>query len=180
MRNRITLVRLLCIAIFIICFIGIIVSMLNFRVYADDSYVTGGHSTSTITFTQPSDYCIIIPETIDASAGAYVFQAGQLNITENERVLVTVTSVNQDGRITFTHENGENTLTKEIVTENISQNALPGGLPENCVGYFTPDSISSKLSFGLTEESYDYEGYIKAGNYTALVEFNIYLEGNNN
>lgn len=41
MRNRITLIRLLCIAIFIICFIGIIVSMFNFRVYADDSYVTG-------------------------------------------------------------------------------------------------------------------------------------------
>lgn len=177
MKNRFSLIKLLSIAVFILCFIAIIVSIFSYRVYADDSYVTGGHSTSTITFTQPSDYCIIIPETIDTSTGAYVFQAGQLNITENERVLITVTSVNQDGRITFTHENGVNTLTKGVITENISQNALPDGLPENCVGYFTIDNLSSKLSFGLTEESYDYEGYIKAGNYTTLVEFNIYLEG---
>lgn len=140
-----------------------------------DEYVTGGSASTTMTYSMPSDYCIIIPETIDVSAGAYVFQAANLNIASNERVFVSVESADTNNRITFTHEDGTYTLAKQIITENVSGHSIPDGLPENCVGYFEPDEPASALSFAVSDENYDYQGAPKAGNYTAIVVFDIYL-----
>lgn len=143
--------------------------------FAEDSFVTDGQGFTTIIYSQPSDYAIIIPETIDASAGSYIFQAANLNIASNERVFVVVESADTNNRITFTHEDGEYTLAKQIITQNVSGHSIPDGLPQNCVGYFEPDESCSALSFSLSTENYDYQGAPKAGNYTAVVQFSIYL-----
>lgn len=171
---RYRVISIICTLFILIC---MIVCFFSMKAHADE-YVTGGYGSSTITYSQPSDYCIIIPETIDADAGAYVFQAGQLNITENERVYIILTTADQDNNITLTHESGTYTLDKQIVTENVSGHSIPDGLPQNCVGYFEPDSFSSALSFALSEENYNYECAPKAGRYSALVEFSIYLSEN--
>lgn len=143
--------------------------------FAEDAQVSEGQGTTTTTYTHPSDYCIIIPDTIDSANGAYVFQAASLNISYNEYVLITVSNADSNNRIIFTHEDGSHTLTKQIVTENVSGGYIPDGLPDNCVGYFTSDESASALSFAVSEENYDYQDNPKAGTYTATVEFNIYL-----
>lgn len=146
---------------------------------AYDSYIQDGSATSTITYRQQSEYSILIPETIDANAGQYMFQAGMLNISNNEQIYVTILNTNGDGRIEFQHENGKNTLTKDIVLEN-SNPSYPvdlESLPDHCVGYFTEDEMASKVQFGLSEQSFDCE-YPKSGNYTAIVNFEVFLVEN--
>lgn len=169
MKKTLSLILCFCIAISICTFMPTIA-------YAEDSYISGGTGSSTITYTQPSEYSILIPETIDSDAGQYVFWAGTLNIADNEQVYVTIANTIGSGRIEFTHENGVNKLTKEIIVEpsDSSYNIDFSTLPEHCVGYFYGDNTMSKIRFGLSEQSYDCE-YAKAGNYTATVNFEVSL-----
>lgn len=102
---------------FSLCMIFSFCALTPIEASAYDSYIQNGSGTSTITYKQQSEYSILIPETIDANAGQYVFQAGMLNISNTEQIFVTVANANSDGRIEFLHENGENTLTKDIILE---------------------------------------------------------------
>lgn len=47
-------------------------------------------------------------------------------------------------------------------------------MPENCVGYFSGDDITSKIMFGVGLENYECER-ARAGLYSATVEFSVYL-----
>lgn len=164
---------------FSICMVFSLCAMTPVEASAYDSYVQDGAASSTITYRQQSEYSILIPETIDANAGQYVFQAGMLNISNNEQIYVTVANVNGDGRIEFQHENGINTLTKDIIIEN-SNPSYPvdlDALPNHCVGYFAGDDAASKIQFGLSDQSFDCD-YPKAGNYSATVNFEVFLVEN--
>ena len=163
--------------IFSLCLVLNLFALIPIQAYADDSYVENGIGTSTITYRQRSEYSILIPETIDADVGSYLFQAGMLNISDNERIYVTVANTTPDGRIEFLHENGENTLTKDIVLEESNPSVYPvdfSALPEHCVGLFAGNDPASKVMFGLSELSFGCD-YAKAGNYTATVNFEVSL-----
>nr|DAY99088.1 MAG TPA: hypothetical protein [Caudoviricetes sp.] len=87
-------------------------------------------------------------------------------------------NVNGDGRIEFQHENGINTLTKDIIeNSNPSYPVDPDILPNHCVGYFAGDDVTSKIQFGLSDQSFDCD-YPKAGNYSATVNFQVFLVEN--
>lgn len=146
----------------------LLLSLPSVTAYADDKQVSEGTASATMTYRVQSNYCILIPETIDADFGQYTFQAEYLNIADGEKVFVTVTNTDDNGRILFTHENGVNTLKKNIISYG-SVN-----LPNNCVGCFYGDDVTSKISFGVSDENFDYD-YVKAGMYSAIVEFNVYL-----
>jgi len=136
--------------------------------HAEDSQVYEGSASTTITYRVQSSYCILIPEYIDADCGQYTFQADYLNVANGERVFVVVSNVDENGRILFTHDNGENTLKKNIVTSGDTD------VPQYCVGCFYGEDTNSKISFCVGEENYEAD-YLKAGNYSATVEFSVYL-----
>ncbi len=164
--------KLTAILLVILCTFFLIKPM---TVSAADSQVFQGTGTSTITYWEQSTYCVLIPEYIDMNAGLYTFQAEHLNIAEVEKVYVTVTNLNENNRLLFTHESGEYTLTKnlEIYPSNESE-SVPSYMPPNCVGYFSGDDTTSKISFGLSFDSYEYTR-IRAGMYSATVEFCVDL-----
>lgn len=166
MKKNISLILSL-ICIFTVCTINC---------YAYDAYVTNGYGETTVTYHQQSDYSIMIPETLDASAGSYTFQAGMLNITDSDKIYVRVSNLDSNGRILFTHDDGQHTLTKSISTQfsNPADTVGINDLPENCVGYFYGDDYTSKMSFNIDEECYDCD-YPRAGDYTATVTFEVTL-----
>lgn len=162
--------------IFSLCMVFSLCALSPMEASAYDSQVQNGMCTSTITYKQQSEYSILIPETIDANAGQYTFMAGMLNISNTEQIYVTVGNTTGDGRIEFTHEDGEHTLTKDIVLEqtNPTDSVDFSTLPNHCVGYFTGNDYNSKVNFGLSEQSFDCS-FPKAGNYTATVNFDVFL-----
>ena len=146
-------------------------------VSAGDLQVYQGTGTCTMTFVEQSSYCILIPEYIDMNAGLYTFKAENINIADNEKVYVTVTNLDGNNRLLFTHESGEYTLTKNFeVFPSANHDTLPEYLPNNCVGYFSGDDKTSFINFRLGSESFDYSR-IKAGMYSATVEFSVDLSG---
>lgn len=142
---------------------------------AEDLQVFQGSGASTMTYSEQSSYCILIPEYIDMNAGSYTFQAENINITDYEKIYVTVTNLDENDRILFTHESGKYTLTKNFeIFPSAGHDTLPEYMPNNCVGYFSGDNTTSFISFGLGYGSYDYTR-IRAGMYFATVEFRVEL-----
>lgn len=144
----------------------------TFHIYATDAQVFEGSSTSTLTYREQSTYCILIPAYIDMN-DSYTFSAENINITDDEMIVVTVSNVDDNNRILFTHESGEYTLTKDIEWVAISD-TVPTALPPNCVGVFVGDDRTSAIEFRLSQESYDCTR-TKAGMYSAVVEFSVSL-----
>lgn len=144
----------------------------TFHIYAMDAQVFEGSSTATLTYRQASTYCILIPAYIDMS-DTYTFSAENINITDDEIIAVTVTNVDENNRIKFTHESGKYTLTKNIEQVALSDNTSVS-LPLNCVGAFVGDDTASIIGFRLSQDSYDYTR-TRAGMYSAVVEFSVSL-----
>ena len=140
-----------------------------------DSQVYEGTGSATMSYREYSSYCILIPEFIDAEAGYYTFQAEYLNITDYEKVFVTVTNLDENGRLLFTHESGNYTLKKNLeVYGTADGGGLPDGMPQNCVGYFSGEDTTSKVMFGVGFDNYECER-ARAGLYSATVEFAVNL-----
>ena len=140
-----------------------------------ETQVYEGTGSSTMTYREYSSYCILIPEYIDAETGYYTFQAEYLNITDYEKVFVTVTNLDENNLLLFTHESGNYTLkTKLEVYETNYGTGMPSGMPENCVGYFSGEDTVSKVMFGVGFDNYECER-ARAGLYSATVEFAVNL-----
>lgn len=166
MKKRLLILLIVLCMLFLIC---------PMTVSAEDSQVFQGIGTSTVTYVEQSSYCILIPEYIDMNAGSYTFQAENINITDYEKIYVTVTNLDENDRLLFTHESGEYTLTKNFeIYPSECHDTLPEYMPNNCVGYFSGDNTTSFISFGLGYDSYDYTR-IRAGMYSATVEFSVEL-----
>lgn len=140
-----------------------------------ETQVYEGTGSSTMSYREYSSYCILIPEYIDAEAGYYTFQAEHLNITDYEKVFVTVTNLDENNLLLFTHESGNYTLKKKLeVYETNYGTGMPSGMPENCVGYFSGEDTTSKVMFGVGFDNYECER-ARAGLYSATVEFAVNL-----
>ena len=156
----------------------VVAAMLSvLSVGASAAQVMEGSASSTITFRQPSTYCILIPETLtENETGMYQLTAENINITADEKIYVCVANADENGRILFTHVNGEYTLKKGFETRNKNGYSPNYILPENCVGVFEGEDLSSKIYFMLESEEYECEKAY-AGMYSATVEFNVSLGG---
>ena len=99
-----------------------------------------------------------------------------MNITSDEKIYVTVANADENGRILFTHENGEYTLKKGFEIRNKNGYSPNYVFPENCVGVFEGEDTSSKIYFMLESEEYECEKAY-AGMYSATIEFNVSLGG---
>ena len=160
----------------IICMIMVICLMATIGLTA--AHAEGGNYTmstgsSTLTYTEPSRYMIYIPETIDMDVGRYTFEAAEMNITSNEDVVVTMTNLDVNSMLTFTHEDGASTANKCVAYDynNIDSN-IQQSLPEHCVAYFEKDELNSEMCFYLANDNYNTN---VAGSYSGTAEFQVEL-----
>ena len=121
-----------------------------------------------------SHYALYIPETIDLSMGYITLQADYMDMLPNEFLSVNLNGLDSNNNITFTHENGKDTVDRVLEVTDDSTDYRIGNddsYATNRVAYFTGDSTSSHLSFYLGQ--YYSNEPLKAGKYTADVEFEI-------
>lgn len=143
--------------------------------HAENGYYIMGDSSgsSTITYTEQSRYTVYIPETINMDMGYYTFEASEMNITDREDVVVTMTNLDVNSMLHFTHENGSATADKQIGYDyaNVDDN-VQNTLPEHCVAYFKNGETTSEASFYLiNDNNMNYQ----AGNYSGMAQFLVEL-----
>ena len=144
---------LICIAAFLCC---------NVTVFAADSYLqnSGDTASSTVTYQVNSNYCITIPETIDAFNGFEV-RADYMNITDDEQVNVSICG---DNLIEMTNEYGDKF--------DLMLNTIGDGR----VAKFLKNQTTSDIISGYPIEM----GMYPAGTYTGIVVFVVSLEEKGN
>lgn len=143
-------------------------------VNAATSIQSANMSNSTLYFNEPSHYALYIPETIDLSMGYITLQADYMDMLPNEFLSVNLNGLDSNNNITFTHENGKDTVDRVLDVTDDGTNYRIGNddsYATNRVAYFTGDSTNSHLSFYLGQ--YYSSEPLKSGKYTADVEFEI-------
>ena len=137
-----------------------VVLVLSMSVTAFATELNIGNQTgqSTLSFTEPSAYTVIIPDTIYVSSGVTLeFETTFLNIQQTEQLIIKVNNLDENGRIPLTNELG-NTIDVWFDMNNDA----------NIVYRVNPDStVDYAASIGL----YYVESLIPAGEYTGIAEF---------
>lgn len=144
---------LVCVAAFLCC---------NVTAFAADSYLqnSGDTASSTVTYQVNSNYCITIPETIDAFNG-FELTADYMNIKEDEQVNVSICG---DNLIGMTNEYGD--------SFDLMLNTIGNGR----VAKFVKNQTTSDTISGYPKEM----GMFPAGTYTGTVVFVVSLEEKDN
>ena len=145
-----------------------------FNVSADTTS-SGGEATATIRFTQQSEFCVYIPDTIDMDCYNYTFYAENINILSNQMVCVSITNLNENACLEFTSEVNGGVIQRPITTDMNTEveRGFIDSAPQNCVGMFLDGNTQSVMSFGLGQIYYNEPA--KAGGYTATAQFEICL-----
>lgn len=150
-----------------------------------ENYTQSDYSaSSTVTFRQPSTFCVYIPDMIDLDYD-YTIQGVDMNLSQQECLKINITNLNSDGSLTFESEDGTATLKKALISEpNLQGGATMSdlGLASNCVGFFLKGDNNSEVTFGLSEDYYDFHSDAgmtqpPAGRFIAQAEFEINLNG---
>ncbi len=142
----------------------------------DQELVEYGSASATITYTQPSDYVVYIPYTMEFIE-SYRFEAQMLNIVpESEYVMITVSNLDDNNCLEFTHTISEGVTFKATPTKAPVSSDLyvPSIIPDNCAAIFNENKISNLYFYWQIPES---TGIVKAGSYTATAQFSVGLYG---
>lgn len=136
---------------------------------------------STVTFRQPSTYCLYIPDVIDLDTEFCI--SGDVNISYNESLYVNITNLDSNNALTFTSQDGSATLKRAInahpnIDDDMTMQDL--GLSANCVGYFLKGDTSSEVNFGLADGYTDFssmngDSVPPAGSYYSQAEFEVFV-----
>ena len=148
---------------------------------ADGLDESNSFANSTVTFRQPSTYCLYLPDMIDLDMEFCI--SGDVNISYDERLYVNITNLDANNALTFTSQDGSATLKRAI---NSHPNLDGGttmqdlGLSANCVGYFLKGDTSSEVNFGLADgytafTSISGESAPPAGLYYSQAEFEVFM-----
>lgn len=144
------------------------------NVSAETQYSCGGQTNSTLTYVEQSQYCVLIPETIDMNIGSYTFEADNMNLIETEHVYVKLQEIANEPYLMCTHTNGtDQTCRKVTRTDTVYNSKVTESVPTDCVGYFSDGDTQSEVTFGLEWLQSDTQP--KAGVYSSNVVFEIYL-----
>lgn len=145
----------------------------------NDSYLLDGSDDATVSipmeYSVPNYYSIKIPKKLDAST-SYIFSANIMNLaTEDTYVLVTVSNLDEEGILTFTHDWKDATL--PAFFQNPGVPGYTGRYPEENIRSAAAIFHHGDLTSGL-EIYWDFPEFIsgathEAGRYTATAEFEI-------
>lgn len=137
----------------------LLVLSMSVTAYASELSYDGASASSTIYYTAPNYYNIVIPESIWIADG-YTFEATIMNIMETQQVNVCISNLNENG---------------ELVLEDAYGNAINIWLTNledtNVCAKFTADNLTSSITFyGQLAEGQEMP---KAGEYSGVVEFSV-------
>lgn len=118
---------------------------------------------STVVYSVPSEYVVLIPETIVADGREYKFQASVMDILGNEHVDISIAGIEDGGDIQMFAESGRWALSR---LHSSRGEVHPGSV----LATFNQGMTESIDSFYVTHERD--EG---PGNYQASITFNIQL-----
>lgn len=119
-----------------------------------------------IVYNLDTGYCIEIPKTIDAAAGAYTFSASYVNLSASEQVVVKMSDVNEYSCLSLKNEAGD-ALQCCVMYDHATIT------PNYIVAVFT-DSVTAD---GAMEINPDISGSAhRTGRYSGIFEFTVSVE----
>lgn len=149
----------------ILAFVLSVVLILSMSVTAFATELNIGNQTgqSTLSYTEPSTYTVIIPDTIYVSSGATLeFETSSLNIQETEQLVIRVNNLDENDMITLSHASGD------------TINVYFGVNDDSDVCYRV--NADNTVAFAASLQT-SYDGSIlSAGEYTGIAEFTVSVE----
>jgi len=123
-----------------------------------------GTAESTITYKADSEFCVLIPETIDLKSKNCDFSVSYMDIMDNEYIDIRLVSPD----VTLTSESGK-TLQGTINNENDGQIFAN----QSIVTFSNADDNAMTKTFAF---NFSHTGVTGAGNYTGTITFDISLQ----
>lgn len=142
-----------------------VVLVLSMSVTAFATELNVGNQTgqSTLSFTEPSAYTVIIPDTIYVSSGATLeFETTFLNIQQTEQLIIRVNNLDENDMLTLSNESG-NTINVCFYVNNDA---------DICYRVNADNTVAFAASLGLQYT----ESIVPAGEYTGVAEFVVSVE----
>lgn len=142
-----------------------VVLVLSMSVTAFATEVTSDYQVaqSTLSYTEPSTYTVIIPETMYVSTGAMMeFEAKYINIQDDEQVVIRCANLDENGAIALSNESGDS-VNVYFSCENGS----------NVCYRVNADKTVAQTVFATIGST---EGVLPAGEYTGIAEFTVSVE----
>lgn len=121
-----------------------------------------------LSYTYEGDYMIYIPMEVNVGNSISV-SAGDVNILDNKKIVVSVGNFDSDSKIVLTNnDTGDNVYT---LLKDTNYNQIT--MDNNIIGEFTNDEHSGK---NIYTEVY-FTDSVKAGTYTGYMDFYIEVTG---
>ena len=142
-----------------------VVLILSMSVTAFATEVTSDYQVaqSTLSYTEPSTYTVIIPETMYVSTGAMLeFETKYINIQEDEQVVIRFANLDENGAIALSNESGDSV--------NVYFSCENGSDVCYRVNWDKTVALYAVATIGSTE------GILPAGEYTGIAEFTVSVE----
>lgn len=117
-----------------------------------------------LSYTYEGNYMIYIPMEVNVGNSISV-SAGEVNILDNKKIVVSVGNFDSDSRIVLTNNDTGDTVYTVLKDTNYNQITMDN----NVIGEFTNDEHSSK---NIYTEVY-FTDSVKAGTYTGYMDFYI-------
>ena len=138
--------------------------LIGSQVYADQRLYGIDETASTlITYHVDSSFCILIPESLEVGSYPYYFSADELDLCEDNRIVISVSGVNENGYLTL-HTNGGKQMIAEVIRTRGNTPVTNG----QDIAVFTPTIDYSED--GIYINPIQHEG---AGDYYGYLTFNI-------
>lgn len=119
---------------------------------------------STVVYSVPSEYVVLIPETIVADGREYKFQASVMDLRSNEHVDISIDGIYPEGLFKMYAPSGRQMMAR------LSSSRVSNPESGSILATFNADMLESFDSFSIAPETW--EG---AGDYSATLTFNIQL-----
>ena len=116
-----------------------------------------------VMYSAPSEYMILIPESITADGSMHKFEASKMDLRDNEHVEISATGIEEDGSIHMFTDTGKWAMSKFHTSNGDYRRG-------DVISVFDNGMTESRESFYITAEQS--EG---AGDYVGTITFNISL-----
>ena len=110
-----------------------------------------------VVYSAPSEYCILIPETVVVDGGSYKFGASVMDLRQGEHVEVSIAGIEDDGSIHMFDSLGKYALAR---LHSSAGDVRRGSVMATFYNGMTESNESFYVTSELSEGAGDYEGNI--------------------